>query len=816
MNHFDRNNRIAGGAVFLAALLLYLKTVAPTVSFWDCGEFISCAYILGIPHPPGAPLHVLIARLAAFLPVSGEIAFRINILSCLCSAFTVLLGHLIVVRLLRAWVDVRGGAGQVAVLAGGAVGALTMGVSSAFWFNSVEAEVYSMSMTITMLAAWVALLWMDRADEPGSDRLLLFIAFLFGLGGGVHLQCWLTAPAIVLLVLFVVSRGIPPSRLKLWIAIPLVAPFVAMWTDQDAEFPLGRLLGGGMMLAALVHLASLRPTLRNWRFWGMAVLLFGLGASTYGVPIVRSWANPIIDMNNPGDLQNFQDYVLRKQYGQGFTFPRRGDFWDFQVNIFIKYFLQQFPHWLSVEGVFRRATYDLRSDAVEKISFSLIPFAFGIGGALWHARRDWRRFLAMFSMFLIMGLGLVVYLNMPDPEPRERDYIFVGAYSVFALWIGVGAAGVVLWANRVLRARGAARAVVPVFAGAAMFVLPAVITVKDYHDHDRTGNFLAHDYAYNILQTCEKDALLFTNGDNDTYPLWFMQYVKGVRPDVRVVNLSLIKTTWYVRQLRDLGPKVPLNLSDEYIEKSLQAQLWTEPKEVQVAGITVDANRVPTVDYPAMVGNEVQRVPVVEQSTWLVWRIVEQTNWKQPIYFAITVPESNHAGLTSHFSWEGMAWRLTQQKNPGHGETLNVERTRRNLFEVYKYTGLDDPSVYMDEVEDRLLTNYQVIFNALAQTYQQNGEDEKTLGTLRGYEKALPSAVVPLQPALKHNFCQVLRLAAGRFAEKGQNAHAAEALELMLRFDPEYRFDGLTQTQVQEAIRALKSGARVASPLLKK
>jgi hypothetical protein len=272
-----------------------------------------------------------------------------------------------------------------------------------------------------------------------------------------------------------------------------------------------------------------------------------------------------------------------------------------------------------VDGLFRKAAYDTRADAMETISFSLIPFAFGIGGALWHARKDWRRFLAMFSMFLIMGVGLVVYLNMPDPEPRERDYIFVGAYSVFALWIGIGAAGTVLWASRVLRERGVSHAAVPVLAGAAMFALPAATMVKNYHDHDRTGNFLAHDYAYNILQTCDRDAILFTNGDNDTYPLWFMQYVKGVRPDVRVVNLSLIKTSWYVRQLRDLEPKVPINLSDEYIENSLQAQVWTEPQTVRLAGITIDSNRVPTVEYPTEMG----RLPVVEQSTRLVWRIVE-------------------------------------------------------------------------------------------------------------------------------------------------------------------------------------------------
>ena len=808
MNNFDRNNRIVGGAVFLAALLVYLKTVAPTVSFWDCGEFISCAHIMGVPHPPGAPLHVLIGRLASLLPITSEIAFRINLLSCFSSAFTVLLGYLILVRLVRAWVDVDAWEGQVSVLAGAAVGSLTMGVSSAFWFNSVETEVYSMSMLITLLAFWVALVWMDRADEPGSDRLLLFIAYLFGLGGGVHLQCWLTIPAITLLVLFVVNRGESPGQMWGWIAIPFVAPFVAMWTDRDGDFPVGRLIGSGMMAVALYRIASRRPTLRNWRFWGLAVALVFLGASTYGVPIIRSWSDPIIDMNNPGDFQNFRSYVMREQYGQGFTVPRRGDFLGFQMNIFVKYFLQQFPHWLNIEGTFRRASYDSQADATEVIPFSLLPFALGIGGALWHARRDWRRFLAMLSLFVVMGVGLVVYLNMPDPEPRERDYIFVGAYAVLALWMGVGAAGVVQWFSRAMRDRGIVHAAAPVVMGVALLLLPGVITARNYHDHDRTGNLLAHDYAYNILQTCEKDAILFTNGDNDTYPLWFMQYVKQVRPDIRIVNLSLIKTSWYLKQLRDLSPKVPLNLSDGAIEEILQPRLW-ESKDVQVAGIIIKAGRVPRVNYPSEMGP----VPVVEQGTQIVWRIVEQNQWKRPVYFAITVPESNHAGLTGFFSWEGMAWRVLPQKSAGRG--IDVERTRRNLFDVYRFTGLDDPSIYRDDVEDRLLTNYQVIFDSLAITYQQLGLDDQAVETFSRYEKVLPSLSVPMIPVIRNSFCQTLRTSAAHLAQKGQNRKAAEALELVLRFDPEYVFEGLTSDQARSAIQALKEGGAV-TPLLSK
>ena len=809
MNHFNRNQRIVGVAVFLWALLIYLKTVAPTVSFWDCGEFISCAYILGVPHPPGAPLHILIGRIATLLPTSPEIAFRVNIVSCFCSAFAVLLGYLIVVRLLRAWIDIRNLEGQVTVLTGAAVGALTMAFSSVFWFNSVEAEVYAMSMLITLLAIWIALLWRERAEDPGSDRLLLFIAYLFGLGGGVHLQCLLTIPAIMLLVLFTVSRDSPASKLKIWIAIPFIAPFIAMLTKEDLTiggFSLVRLLGFGLMLAALIHLASLRPSFRNWKFWGLALLLAGLGFSTYGMPIIRSWADPIIDMNNPGNLQNFQDYVLRKQYGQTYAFPRRGDFWGFQMNIFTKYFLQQFPHWsgFSIDGFFRRAIY-VPSSVLERISFSLIPLAVGIGGAIWHARKSWRLFLAMLSLFLIMSLGLVIYLNMPDPEPREREYIFVGAYCVFALWIGMGAAGIVFWGTRTLREAGFHRTWVPILISVAMFVLPVVMMAENYHEKDRTGNFLAHDYASNILETCEKDAIIFTNGDNDTYPLWFMQYVKGFRRDIRVVNLSLIKTDWYIRQLRDLEPRVPINLSDQYIENNFQAKTWIEPSDVTLAGITIDAKEVPIANYPAVVGGQVRSIPVVEQHTWMIWRIVEQIKWNRPIYFALTVPESNHAGLTPFFSWEGMAWRLTKQKTPRSGR-FDHEQTVHNLSRVYRYTGLNDPTIYKDPVDLRLLTNYQVIFQTLARRYQELGQDEKTFEILKHYVKVLPPSVIPVPPSLKREFTRILHVVAGQLTKIGLNENAAEALKMALQFDPDYDFNGITREHLMEAIQLLESG----------
>ena len=757
MNEFGQRNKIVAGLVFFVTTVIYLSTLAPTVAFWDCGEFITTAYTLGIPHPPGAPFYTLLGRIFSMLPF-GEIAFRVNLLSAATGIATVVLIYLCTVRLISTWLDRENTIQQVAILVGGVVASLSTAFSFSFWNNAIEAEVYGLSMCITMLAVWVALRWDDAHKDHNSDRLLLFIAYLFGLGAGVHLQCLLTIPGILILLFTDLMEDRPLKHQVLVVVGLTLYPFLSI------VFPIGvaALLTGAVVIGLLI----LRPEWRNPRFWILGVIIGALGFSTYFALFIRSGLNPMIDMNDPETWENFKAFMGRQQYGTHLVFPRRAEPWAFQFNIHVKYFLQQFPFFDGISASFRRAV-DVYMSRYQIIQYSLITLALGIGGAVYHLRKDWKRFASLFAMFALMGVGLVLYLNMPDPEPREREYIFVGAYTFFGIWMGIGAAGVIAWMQNKSLA---------ILAAALMLLVPSGILVKNYHAHDRTGDFVPYDYAYNIMATCEPNAILFTNGDNDTYPLWFLQGVEGVRTDIQIVNLSLIKTSWYIKQLKRLG--VEVGLEDDEIEDWLGALPWDYDRSVEIAGLKLEAGDLPIVGYPTGRGRET--VPVLEPHTLMIWRIVRD-NWeKRPIYFAVTVPDINMAGLKPYLSMEGMAYKLVRTR--GY-EQFEEEKIRRNLLEVYRYTGVADSTVHKDPVARRLLGNYLILFDGLVRAYIRMGMHEEAYDVLVEVEKRVPPYALDF-PETWQFVGEHYRALALYFYESGDITRAVSSLENLLRLGP--------------------------------
>ena len=757
MNGFGPRNKIVAGLVFFVTTIIYLSTLAPTVAFWDCGEFITTAYTLGIPHPPGAPFYTLLGRIFSMLPF-GEIAFRVNLLSAAAGIATVVLIYLCTVRLLSTWLDRDNTVEQLAIFVGGVVASLSTAFSFSFWNNAIEAEVYGLSMCITMLAVWVALRWDDAHKDHNSDRLLLFIAYLFGLGAGVHLQCLLTIPGILILLFTDLMEDRPLKHQVLVVVGLTLYPFLSI------VFPIevAALLTGVVVIGLLI----LRPEWRSPQFWVLGIIIGALGFSTYFALFIRSGLNPMIDMNDPETWENFKAFMGRQQYGIHFVFPRRAEPWAFQFNIFIKYFLQQFPFLDGISAYFRRAV-DVYMSRYDIIHYSLITLALGIGGAVYHLRKDWKRFASLFAMFALMGVGLVLYLNMPDPEPREREYIFVGAYTFFGIWMGIGAAGLIAWMQNKSLA---------MLTAALMLLVPAGILVENYHVHDRTGDFVPYDYAYNIMATCDENAILFTNGDNDTYPLWFLQGVEGVRNDIQIVNLSLIKTSWYIKQLKRLG--IEVGLEDDEIEEWLGALPWDYDRDVEVAGLKLEAGDLPIMEYPTGRGRET--VPVLEPHSLMIWRVVKH-NWeKRPIYFAVTVPDINMAGLKPYLSMEGMAYKLVETR--GY-EQFEEEKIKRNLLDVYRYTGVADSTVHKDPVARRLLSNYLILFDGLVRAYIRLGMHEEAYDVLAEVEKRVPPYALDF-PETWQLVGQHYRELALYFYESGDVTRAVSALENLLRLGP--------------------------------
>ena len=708
-----RRENIVGAGVFIIALGLYLKTMAPTISLWDSGEFIACAYTLGIPHPPGAPLYILWGRLFALLPI-GAVEQRVVFISPLVSAAAIWCVFSTTTLLARGALKSGGtsspGQDQQLALAGGVVAALSLACSYTFWFNATEAEVYACSIFLVSLSVWLALRWSVGPLDKHSYRWLLFIAYVFGLSGGVHLLCLLTIPAILILI------GSADSGLRrlIWILLGLGASgliAMAVWGPSKT--------GGAVLILALA--AGLYYLYhRDRRSCGLliaALVLFGLGYSTYATLYIRSGLNPVIDENDPETWAALIKFLGREQYGTesllaGMLEAKASRFYQFW-HLQMKYFFAQFQFPLGESAVeFRRATDPSR----QSVAVSVLPYLLGLGGLLWQARRDWERFLVVLALFATMGFGLSAYLNMSDPQPRERHYVFVGMFYAFALWMGLGWSGLVETLGRRLRL---ANGWLMALAGVGV-LLPVGMGVKLYNQVDRTGDYLGRDYGYNLLQSCAPNSILFTNGDNDTFPLWFLQEVEGIRPDVGVVHLGLLNTGWYIKQLRQRLPAIDIGYTDAYSDSVLTVALglrhWARPKTIELAGLEIEVDRMLRVQDSA------------------VLKIVEWNDWKRPIFFSVAVPVENQVGLTPYLSLNGLAYRLVREREPG----LDQQEMERNFYRVFQLRNLLGREMTSDPGVAPLLFNYQAAVMQLADFYRQKGMDEALVHLLAWSSQRIP------------------------------------------------------------------------------
>jgi len=675
MKQSSRDPRVIGAwIVGLASFGTYFLTIAPTVAFWDTGEFISAAYTLGITHPPAAPTFALLGRLFTLVPTPFNVAAEVNFISVLTSAVTALLLYALILEIVRLW----GGQGStsekgtlqsvrenerevysplVQAIAAG-TGALAYAFSSSAWFNAVEAEVYSLSMMVTALCLWLVFRHLRGGTESRRAPLLLLIGYVFGVGAANHLLALLTIPSILIL----------------------------LWYFD-------------------------RPVLKRTDIWLWVVLLAGLGYTIYAIIFIRSGLNPPIDITDPENWQNFMQVLQRRQYGSESMvlaiFDRKADFWSYQLDYhFLRYFRREF----------------------------FLPFYFiAFFGAVVNFQRDRRTFLANAALWTIMGLGLVIYLNMPDPQPRDRDYIFVGCYFATAIWIGTGMAGLAALVRDFLGGRnrgesavgsepgeGAPAGLVSGASSQAGAVRTAALVIlvigvafvgfqfgSNYHSHDRSGDWIAWDYGYNILQSCEQDAIIFTNGDNDTYPLWYLQTVEGIRPDVAVINLSILNLEWYIKWLRDvLG--VPMRLTDQQISRMGLAAV-PQDTTLAVAGLEW---RVPGQRY----------IRIQDQ---MVVQIIAANEWKRPVYFAITVPVDNMAFLDHHAEIQGFALQVKPE-----ALTIDPDLTEERLRTVFRYEGITDDRIYKDENASTLIHNYRVVFQNAANALLRRGEIERSVELL--------------------------------------------------------------------------------------
>jgi hypothetical protein len=959
--NFRKVNNLTGWAVFLVSLATYMLTREARGSLWDCGEFVASAYKVQLPHPPGAPVFVLLGRF--FIILFGDngqtAANAVNFMSALASAATILFLFWSITHFARKMFVTAGeqlsGNQLFTTMAAGVVGALAYNFSDSFWYSAVEGEVYALSSFFTALVFWCMLKW-EHADEHAgndvagrlrADRWIIFLFFMMGLSIGVHLLNLLTIPAIVMIyyyrhykattkgaliafligclitgivqvvviqysmkaagifdVFFVNSVGLPffsgftiyfilltvligwaltfkeksfnQTKMIVWFALFLVIstwPFIATAEGGMKFLKFIVVVGVASLIGYFMKATALRVL--KLSLWCYAFMM--LGYFIYFTALIRSNANPAIDMNNVDNPINLVYYLSREQYGSAplvygphFSaeidrsdpyiygeekyvkgekkyeaigrsieyryeskdlqlFPRIWDssndqyhasfyaqwlglgqdpqtgkyqaptyadnmswFFTYQMStMYWRYFLWNFSgkqndvqgmgavrdgNWISGISFIdnnRLGDQSMLPDSLKNNKahnkLYMLPFILGIVGCVYQFLKNRKDWIVSFLLFFLTGVAIVLYLNQPGNQPRERDYAYVGSFYAFAIWIGLAVVAFVRMARETAKAdqltfknvlaygssltfliiimsslRGSAGSVfmtglfatalfaavttiitlisralssggqnwkmLNIVAGLICLAVPVLMAQQEWDDHDRSSKTLAPDLAKDYLESCAPNAIIFTFGDNDTYPLWYAQEVEGIRPDIRIINNSLLGIDWYINQLRNKinqadaidviwtpeqieghnreymryqqAPNTDKNTfyPIEYVMKTVLGKQVLDPETGRDVGTrtfpvsrlsipvdeavvrangTINANDSVVspmlIEFPQGKLNE-----AFLRSDLMILNIIAANKWKRPIYFTSPYGE---LGFFPYLRKDGMAYRLTPVVN---------------------------------------------------------------------------------------------------------------------------------------------------------
>lgn len=702
-NNIDKKIHYSIGClVFLFSLIIYLLTTSKTTAFWDAGEFIPAALELGVPHPPGNPVYVLLGKFFTLFGTPVSPAFMVNAFSSVTASFAVLFTYLFTVQFTR--MIFKSIDDSWYIYFAGIFAALFTAFSNSFWINAIEAEVYAGSSLAVNMIIWLTMIWASKSKELSHQNLLLLITYLFFLGFGFQQIALQIAPAVLFVVLF-----------------PQIKPHLGtstFWT-KTSLYTVGLLLlfiittpiGNSIGISSLSKIAFLIASifllyhyLKDYVkpiVWVFVIGAIILGFSTHLLIILRANHMPYINESNPNNFQLFMDFLLRKQYG-GSNFLKRNSPFFYQINFhFYRYFTQQFfdPNYLS-------KLFSIPLNFASTISKFFI-FGLGFIGIFFHYKKRKLSFIYFTSFFLMTSIAMIIVMNMSTQEVRNRMYFFVSAYNLWTVWMALGLVGIAKYAAGFTKTIGKITVVILLF-------FPILNFTSMYYIHDRSSNYIPIEYAMGFLNTVEKNAILFTNGDNDTFPLWYAQSVfdpyatekipkrvtthpdettkkelertkkskelqrKGIRGDVAIINLSLINTPWYIRQLRD---------KDGVIFG------WTDQEIERINPIRLDSDRFFKLYNDK--GNllfsiKLNKGQILYVRDLAIMQIVKNNFGKRPIYFAVTTPE-NYI-FNEYWSFEGFVYKLVSDKK----DDLNLKQSMENMENTIDIRSFEDKSFYKD------------------------------------------------------------------------------------------------------------------------
>lgn len=894
--NFQKTNNITGWIMFFIALAVYWLTMEETGSYWDCGEFIAVSYKLEVPHPPGAPLFLLIGRLFSFLSFGDVtmVAYWINFTSVLSSAFTILFLFWSIVLFGRKFLKISNqeelSSHTWLLMGAGAVGALAYTFSDSFWFSAVEAEVYAMSSFFTAFVVWAMLKWDVIEDESKANRWLILIFYMIGLSIGVHLLNLVTLPALGLIFYFKKYKptawGITATLLISGFLILFIndliipgLPSIAGWFEllfvNSFSLPFGSgavfftlLIIGGLVWGIRHTQQKAKPVLNTLLLSSAFILI---GYASYAIIVIRSNYDTPINENDPSDVMSFVSYLKREQYGSrpllyGQYFntrlvqikkgapeyrkgkekyeisdykrvlrydstnmtllpriyssdpgqvkqyrqilglgdrekPTFGDNIRFMFKhqigtMYFRYFLWNFAGRESDEqGADWVGPFDWGDKIPDSLAnkghnnFFMIPFLLGFIGMFFQVVYDGKNATVVGLLFILTGVALVVYLNGPAAEPRERDYIYAASYYAFCFWIGFAVLGIGKTLMEKLNAKTAAIA-----ATLIGLTAPAIMAQQGWDDHNRANRYFSVDSAVNYLESCAPNAILFTGGDNDTFPLWYAQEVEGVRTDMRVIVLSYYNTDWYIEQSREKhyqSEPLPYTLSEnQYLQGGPNDYLPYEDLKIdnmnlkQYIGLLAkdypglrlypDANVIPTRNIILDVDvNKVRASGIVpaefdslivpkmllrlkgnalEKKDLALLDLLLTNNWERPVYVNYTSLDQFNVDLRPYVVMEGNTFRILPIMNTRpQNRFVNTEVAYTNIMKKFRFRGLQDPSVYYSEDYRNFVLNHRGSINEITDALLTKGDKDKAREVVLYNLAMMPDAAIPFDVSNARN-----------------------------------------------------------------
>ncbi|MCD8448657.1 DUF2723 domain-containing protein [Tenacibaculum dicentrarchi] len=905
MNNFNYKkwNTLLGWFSFAVALITYTLTLEPTVSSWDCGEYISTAVKLEVGHPPGAPLFQMLgAFFAMFSNDPSQWAKMVNFMSGLASAFTILFMFWTITNLAKKMAIKNSEFSKneaIAVLGSGLVGALAYTFSDSFWFSAVEGEVYAMSSFLMALLFWLGLRWEDEINTPRGHKWLVIISFVVGLSFGVHILSLLVIPSIVMLYFFKTYKNITLkttavatliSILVLAFVFKFLFPFTLKFFSVSELFfinEIGLPYNTGTIIAGIILIGlfffGLSFTRKNNLVMAntliLSVLFIMIGFSSWLMLPIRANADTVINENNPSSARELLAYYNREQYGDANVFydnyysvthdraqdaeqpfkddkpkyekkngkyiivnkyknivpnysskhkgfiprmvnpaseqhykriagiparsKRRPTFLenmkfmiDYQFGyMYGRYFMWNFVgrqndtqghldiengNWLSgidfIDEIRLGSQQNLPDDIKNnkgRNKYFFLPLILGLIGLIYQSKKDKNNLYTLALFFAFTGFAIIFYTNPRPFEPRERDYAVVGSFYVFAIWIGFGVFALYDYLKNYANKRTVAIGV----SAVSLLAVPVLMGVQNWDDHDRGDRFIAQLNAQTYLESCDPNAIIFTIGDNDTFPLWYMQQVEGVRQDIKIVNTSLFQTAWYIDQMKKKtyeAEPIPSQLTHEQykygtldmayhiahprFKDSIMSinnfMRWIESDNDQTYYID-EENDVREKFYPT---NHI-RIPVnkanvlktglvaqkdadkildyiditvseqgLTKNRILMLDILNNFEWKRPIYFTGGAnADEEYIWLKDYLQLDGMSYKFVPIKTSNKGKSIfSMGRidTKKMYDNVKKWNWktINNGKIYLDEQSKRNAISIRNNLMRLSEEYLKEGD----------------------------------------------------------------------------------------------